>query len=630
MATQLSALTIPAMYRETAQNFGNRPAFASKNKQKVFELKTYSELYEQGIQLATALIDMGIQRGDRIGLLADNRYEWILSNYGIQLAGAGDVPRGTDVTDQDIVYILPHSDAVMVFVENHSVLEKVRNSISKLPQIKKIILMDPDQNADGSDVVHLYDLIKKGKELRDGGDRRADQRIDEVEEGDLFTLIYTSGTTGVPKGVYLTQANIISQVKNIPIPFHTDDRLLSILTVWHIFERMLEMATVSVGACTYYTNVRNIKEDMKIVRPTIMASAPRLWEMVYQGILKNVSQAPPLNRKLFYGAYFCSKNFNEGKRFLSFRALDTTGRNFIISFFRGFYHLFQFLLFAIPYYLGDLIVLSKIRAATGGALRGTISGGGALPNHIDVFFNNIGIKVLEGYGLTETSPVLAVRTFEKLVIGTVGPIWPKTEARIVDPVTGDIIYPSTGGRGKKGEIHVKGPQVMQGYYKNSEATAKVLKDGWFNTGDLGMITYNNCLKIMGRSKETIVLLGGENVEPVPIENKILESVYIEQCMVTGQDKKFLTVLIVPSLEYFSKYGSELSEFIDNPEIQNIIREEIKKYVNEDSGFKPFERIIDFRCLAKPFEVGDELTNIYKMKRNTITDKYQDLIESMYN
>ncbi len=369
--------------------------------------------------------------------------------------------------------------------------------------------------------------------------------------------------------------------------------------------------------------------DLQIVQPTFMGSAPRLWESIYQGIMANLEKAPASKRSLFYLAYSISNNFHSALRFIRFLEIDLIGRNSIQSFFFGLYQFAVFLTLFIPNLILDFLVLSKIRNATGGKLRGTLSGGGALPKHIDEFFNNIGIPLFEGYGLTETSPIISIRTFEKLIIGTVGPIYANTEIRLIDINNGKQIYPGSNGIGVKGEIHIKGPQVMKGYYKNKEATAKVINDGWFNTGDLGVMTYNNCLKIVGRSKETIVLLSGENVEPTPIENMLLQSEFIDQCMVVGQDKKFLTVLIVPKLDKFKQNSSTLESLSGDKEAQRIIREEIKKIVSGENGFKSFERIQDFRLIPKAFELGDELTAKLSVKRHVVNEKYSKLFESMY-
>lgn len=635
MPTKITATTLPAMYKEAAQIYGSLNAFATRQKDKTWKFTTYSELYEMGLNLATALIDLGVQQKEHVGLLADNRLEWIIADYGCQLAGAADVPRGTDVTDSDIQYILPHSDAKICFVEHKDMLAKVQKNLDKCPNIKTLIVMDQDYTPSGN-VLGMYDLIAKGKELRAKGDKRAEERIQATKPDDLFTLIYTSGTTGAPKGVMLMHSNMMSQLHNVPIPIVKDDRILSILPVWHIFERVFEMMAVSNGACTYYTNIRNIGDDMKGVRPTFMGSAPRLWENVYLKILNNVKAAPAIRRGLFNAAYFCSRMFQGSLFFLSGRQLDMTGRNPIVSLGIALFDIVRMVIFAVPYFLLDTIVLKKIRAATGGALKGSVSGGGALPLHVDEFFNYIGVPVLEGYGMTETCPVLAVRTWKGLVIGTVGPIFPETQIRLVDLNSGEILYPNdkrrSMGRGLKGEIHAKGPQVMKGYYKNPEATAKVLKDGWMNTGDMGMITFNDCVKIMGRSKDTVVLLSGENVEPVPIENKMCESVFVDQAMVVGQDQKYLSALIVPSVEEFKKYGipaETVEELSRNPEVARVIKEEVSRLISGDNGFKSFEKVQDVRIVPKAFEVGDEMTNLFKLKRHVITDKYKDLIASMY-
>ena len=634
MTVNMKAKNLAEMYRQAAETFGDRPAFATRDKNKVYHPVSYREVYERGINLATALIDLGVAAREHVGLLADNRVEWIITDYAILIAGAADVPRGTDVTDADITYILPHSDAKVCFVENKAVLDKVEKNRSKLPNLKTIIMMDKDTPVSGG-VLSLYDLIDKGKKLREGGDRRAEERMAQIKETDLFTLIYTSGTTGAPKGVMLTHANMVSQAMNLPADMDLSpaDRIVSILPVWHVFERVFEMMAIARGVCTYYTNIRNIREDMAIVKPTFMASAPRLWESIYQGILAKVQSAPAINRKLFGAAYYCSRNFKGALRFLTFRQLDTQGRNPVLSMLVGLWNIFRFILFLIPNFLLDIVVLKKIRAATGGQLRGSVSGGGALPIHVDEFFLNIGIPVLEGYGMTETSPVLAVRTYKKLVPGTVGPIYPETDLRLIDIANNNVLYTTERGgaqkRGVKGEIHVRGPQIMRGYYKNQEATDKVLKDGWMNTGDLGMVTFNNCLKIVGRSKETVVLLGGENVEPVPIENRLLESPFISQCMVVGQDKKYLAALIVPSEDHLKDYGSSMEALAKSAEVQRLIRDEVKKLISNEAGFKSFEKVVDVRILPKAFEVGDEMTNLFKIKRHVVTEKYKDLIESMY-
>jgi len=633
---RIHAETLAALFRQSAERFADLPAFATKDAKGNYQSISYRQVYERGMAVATALIELGLDSREHVGLLSDNREEWIISNYGIQLAGAADVPRGADVTESEITYILNHADVRFVFIEHLALLAKFERARSSLKSVEKIILMDPRATAPEG-VLKLEDLIRQGEKLRAAGDRRAEQRIEQIKPEDTFTIIYTSGTTGTPKGVLLTHSNMASQIKNLPFNLDPGDRTLSILPIWHSYERVFEMVAISMGACTYYTSIRHIGDDLKKVRPTLMASAPRLWEGLYQKLMARMAAAPPLRRALFNAARSSTCHVKRAERFFVGQEIDLHGRSFGESLPRGVAHLTRWCLFIVPHLILDRIVLSKLREAVGcGDFRGTISGGGALQPHVDEFFNFINIPVLEGYGLTETSPVLAVRTWRNLVIGTVGAFYPNTEIRIVDLNTGEVLYPDPSradlGRGRRGEIHAKGPQIMRGYYKDPETTARVLRDGWFNTGDIGMVTFNDCLKIMGRSKDTIVLLNGENVEPIPLESCLVESPLVDHCIVVGQDQKHLGALIVPSLEGFRTAGVEaanLAELVASDKAKQLLGEEIRRLVNSERGFKPFERIADFRFVTKTFETGDELTNTYKLKRFVIVDKYEPLITEMY-
>jgi long-chain acyl-CoA synthetase len=627
--------TLAEVFANAARRFDGIPAFCGKDKAGSPVRLDFRELYEKGLDLATALIGLGVDAREHVGLIADNRFEWIVCDYGILLAGAADVPRGTDITDAEMIYILNHSDARVVFVENSAILRRLLEHRSQLPNLREIIVMAPGEPVlEG--VRHLEHLIAEGAARRSAGVDVALKRARAIRPEDLFTIIYTSGTTGTPKGVQLTHANMCSQIENLPLDLHPGDRALSILPIWHSYERVFEMFCLSRGVATHYTSLRALSEDLKTVKPTVMASAPRLWENLYLKVLANVKSAVPLRRALFHLAYGATRNVKRAHRFFLGQQLDTYGRGFGESLVWAVLHAGLWLVSIIPAKLLDGLVLKKLRAIVGGKFRGTISGGGALQPHVDEFFNFIGIPVLEGYGMTETSPVLAVRTWSNLVIGTVGPFFPHTEVRIVELGTGDILYPDTtrpgGGRGHRGEIHVKGPQVMRGYYKDAEGTARVLRDGWMNTGDIGMVTFNDCLKILGRSKDTIVLLNGENIEPVPIESRLVSSSFIDQCMVVGQDQKALGALIVPSIEHFRLAGvnaAKLEYLATNPEARRLVEEDIRELVNHSTGFKSFERITAFRFLPKPFEVGDEMTNTFKLKRHVITERYADLIDEMF-
>lgn len=629
------AKNIADLYRRAAEDYAERPMIGWCDTRGEFQTKSYRELYEDACALATALIDLGLQAREHVALLADNRPEWMLCDSAILLCGCADVPRAADVTDQEISYIVGHSDSAIAIVEDAQVLTRVLAAGNYLPHVRHIILMEGEPPPD-SGVLCLSDLLQRGKKLRVEGNRSVEERLAGIQGHDYFTLIYTSGTTGEPKGVALTHDNMLSQVRDLPFDLYPHDRILSILPVWHSYERVFEMVAISRGVCTYYTTIRTIVDDLKKVRPTFMASAPRLWEGLYTRILQKVRTGSALGKMLFQSAYHCSREFQSARFFLTGQLLDLHGRRWSESLRLAIRSMAKMLVYALPYAVFDALVLKKLRAVVGGEFRGTVSGGGALPPHVDEFFNYIGIPVLEGYGMTETSPVLAVRTFERRVIGTVGPIWPHTQIRIVDPASGNILYPSKtshgGGRGVKGEIHAKGPQVMAGYYKNPETTQRVLREGWMNTGDLGMITFNNCLKILGRTKETIVLLNGENVEPQPIESRLLESRFIEQCMVVGQDEKCLGALIIPCLTALQQQGFDVTTHeaaAADDAVGRLIGTEIRRLNSREQGFKPFEIIQGWRMVSKPFEVGEELTNTFKPRRHVIVEKYQYLLDKIY-
>ncbi|TGN08718.1 AMP-dependent synthetase/ligase [Leptospira ilyithenensis] len=678
------ANNLAEVYKESSEKFGTKPAFWYKNAAKEYQAITYKELYEDGLALAEALIDLGVDARDHVGILADNRKEWIVADCAVLLAGAANVPRGSDITDSEIVYILNHSGAKIVFIENDKVYEKFKNNKSQIKGAKTVIILDQDSKIkSGSGVLHFPDLLKKGKELRNKGKKEAEKRISKIKPDDLFTLIYTSGTTGMPKGVMLMHSNMIHQLHYV-VPnvakVTPEDRMLSILPVWHIFERVVEYFAIVNGGSTYYTKVTDLRNDIQKARPTFMASAPRVWESIYNGIYTRINdpkQTPPVRRLLFKVAYFFSKHYHSSIRFLKGLEVDYENRNIIQSLIGGAIALVKLLVTApfsltilggiVGYYLSsagnslstvayvisglglilnvftlDRIVLSKIRQATGGHLRATLSGGGALQKHVDAFFMDIGITVLEGYGMTETSPVISVRSFERPVMGSVGDIVPLTQVQIRDDAGKVLCHIDdkrniiSGKQGLKGVVHLNGPQVMKGYYKNPEATAKTIVDGWLNTGDIGMINFKKTLTLTGRAKDTIVLLGGENVEPVPIENKIDESPFIKQSMVVGQDQKVLGAIIVPDFDALTAWAADNGitetkpeKLITEPKVVDFYKKEVRNFNSVKTGFKNFEQVQYVTIITKPFEVGDELTNLMKMKRHVITEKYKDRILELY-
>jgi long-chain acyl-CoA synthetase len=678
------ANNLAEVYKESAEKFGPRPAFWYKNAAKDYQALTYKELYEDGQALAEALIELGVKARENVAVLADNRVEWIIADCAVLLAGAANVPRGSDITDSEIVYILSHSGAKVVFIENDKVYEKFKNNKSQIKGVKTVIIMDKDSKLkEGAGIEKFQDLLAQGRKLRAKGKKETEKRTSEIKPDDLFTLIYTSGTTGMPKGVMLMHSNMIHQMHYV-VPkvaqVSPDDRMLSILPVWHIFERVVEYFAIINGGSTYYTKVTDLRNDIQKARPTFMASAPRVWESIYNGIYTRINdpkQTPPVRKFLFKLAYFFSKHYHASIRFLKGLEVDYEGRNIVTSLSLGILSLAKWILTApftvtilfggLGFYLNSLgnglstiayviagfglilnsftldkIVLSKIRQATGGHLRATLSGGGALQKHVDAFFMDIGITVLEGYGMTETGPVISARTFERPIMGSVGDVVQLSEVQIRDE-SGHVLCHIDDKRnilsGKiaaKGVVHVRGPQVMKGYFKNPETTAKTIVDGWLNTGDLGMVNYKRTLTLTGRAKDTIVLLGGENVEPVPIENKIDESPFIRQSMVVGQDQKVLGAIVVPDFDAISAWAadngiSELKpeQLILNPKVIDFYKKEVRNFNSVKTGFKNFEQVQYVLLVTKPFEVGDELTNLMKMKRHIITEKYKARILELY-
>lgn len=633
--SRVQAANLAELYRLTAERFDTLPAFATRQRDLSWVPLSFEDLYQRGRAIGEGLIGLGLSAREPVGVFSDNRVEWILSDAGIQLAGAVNTPRGVDVTDSELIHIVNHSEMKIAFVENPKIARRCLDLKGQLPGLETIIQLDTGKEAPQG-VGRLDAVEAAGYERLQAGSTEVDERAAGIRSDDLFSLIYTSGTTGKPKGVMLSHANIMSQVDHVTLDLSCTDRALSILPVWHIFERMMEILSISNGACNYYTSARHFGDDLKQVEPTFMASAPRLWENLHQRIISGARKAHPIRRTLFHIALFLGVHYRDALFVLRDQDLRLQRVNPVEVFLRKSWAALKWTLLLPWYGFFNVAVLESVRQKAGGSLRATISGGGALSAKIDHFFNAIGIPVLEGYGLTETSPVLAVRRLDRLVCGTVGPLIPETEIRIVELETGEVLYPnpqdSNGGRGLKGEIHVRGPQIMHGYYKDAEMTASVLDEaGWFRTGDLGMITFNDALKILGRSKSTIVLSNGENVEPEHIELRLKLIPFIAECVVVGQDAKQLGALILPDLTACREAGFEadsLADLIRLSGLRERFQSEIRSAQSNPSEFKRFEVIQDFRFLEEPFEVGVELTNLFKLKRHAIHERYASLIQEM--
>lgn len=610
--------------------------FLIKNEKKEFQPLKFKDFWEELKIYGAGLNAVGVKRGDHIGIISENRKEWIMTDFGVAGLGAADVPRGCDSTADEIQYILAHADCPISFAENTVQAEKILSKIENIKSLKKIILFDADgmdklKAPETVEILTFQDVYKAGEEAFK---KDPDFFENEVAKGhcdDLATIIYTSGTTGAPKGVMLTNKSFLFQVDRIKphLNLCPAEIMLSVLPIWHSFERACMYISVFLGLSTAFSKPVGavMLPDMENVKPQWLTSVPRIWESVHAAVLRSINSGSATKKALFFF-------------FLSIGEIHT----YLYDMFSGALPQFSkrnrfidITVSVVPMIvltplkkLGDVLVFKKLKNKLGGRFKAGISGGGALPSHVDKFFRTVGISVLEGYGLTETGPILAVRMDKKPVPNTVGPLLEDIEYRVISK--DGAIMPT----GYKGELHVKSEQVMLGYYKEEEKTAAILKNGWLNTGDIAVFTHTGDFKILGRSKETIVLRGGENIEPVPIEDKINQSDYVEQVMVVGQDQKFLGALIVPNIEKLETLAIEKrisylekEELITNPFIIELINNEIQELVNAKNGFKAFERIFRFRLLPKEFEVGVEMTHSLKLRRNVIEKIYKNEIKELF-
>jgi long-chain acyl-CoA synthetase len=632
--------TVVKVHWSVAQKYPQNPALMSKDKAGAWSSLVFKEFAQAYECFGAGLMDLGVKRGDHVGIISDNRKEWMIANLGILGLGAVDVPRGSDTMPDEARYILKHADVAITLAENAEQLKKILGKKEDLPLLKTIIVIDPEfsvasftEPTKGVAVTTFAQIMERGKKRLAADPRSWQAEMEKGATDDLATIIYTSGTTGEPKGVMLTHGNFLHNMRTIPKAIHVGptDVFLSVLPVWHSFERIIDNYALSQGTALAYSKPigKIMLADMAAVKPTVMASVPRIWEGVRAAIYRNVNEEGGIKKVLF--------GF-----FVGVGQAHSTASALVKGLYPQFsrrYRVTDFLLGILPYLLlwplralGNVLVFKKIKARLGGRFRFTVSGGGALPAYVDKFFAAAGVLLLEGYGLTETTPVISARVQHHPVPGTIGPILDELSMKLLDPETGKEVGP-----GKKGVIHVKGPNVMKGYYKREDKTAEVLTpDGWLNTGDLGMVTYKGEIRILGRTKETIVLLGGENVEPMPIEDTILESDYIDQVMVVGQDQKYLGALVILNEEAVEKYAAEQEiayvtreDLLDNSQIIEHVSDEINSRVNAKRGFREFERVFRFRILRKHFEVGVELSAKQSIKRNVIEKLYAKEIASIF-
>lgn len=632
--------TLPRVFRETATTYPEVAFQMSKIGEDIWESVSYKDALETVKTIAGGLVSIGVKRGEHIGLISDNRKEWLQIDLALLSLGAIDIPRGCDATIGDLEYILSFAEAQIVIVENKAQIEKVLGIKDKLPLVTTFIALEDQEDKlfescknSNIELLTFNQLIKKGETFNKENPNKIDEEMDKGKKDDLASIIFTSGTTGQPKGVMLTHGNFLAQLEDINerIWLNPGDRGLLVLPVWHAFQRSVEYVVLSQGATLCYSKPIGpiLLADLKYLNPQVLPAVPRVFEAVYEGIYKKMRKTGGITLKVF--DFFVAIALFHSK--LDRVLFDKTTRYGIDK------RWLQWPAFVLPWLvcypiklLGGAIVFRKIRAMLGNNFRGAVAGGGALPPAIDKFFWAIGVKLVEGYGLTETAPIISVRPFNRPVLGNVGRPIRELAAKVVDPVTGKEVK-----RGKKGALLVKGPTVMQGYYKRPDLTEKVIdENGWFNTGDLARLTANYEIVLCGRIKDTIVQLGGENVEPAPIEMKIQESRYIKTAVVVGQDQRYLAALVVPEkseIEQFAKDAKlsykKYEDLARSPEIKRLLEGEISHRINSKNGFKMFERINKIAVLPKEFEVGAELSAKTEISRYKINDIYSSEIKKLF-
>ncbi len=640
--------TLPLLFKQRAQRIPDVCSQASKNKSGTYEYFSYKTVYSEILAFAAVLQTLGAGKDSHVGIISDNRREWLITDMAVLALRGADVPRGCDSMGTEIRYILNAADCIISFFENERQLLKVLEKPEEVPQLKTAILYEEPKEETctkaaeaGIQVFCFWPLLEKGKQLVQEKPElitAIETDMDNASDDEIATLIFTSGTTGVPKGVMLSHRNFTAQLEiiHVCLPAHTGDMWLSILPVWHSFERAIQYIAITLNTGLAYSKpVGSVMlADMAVIKPQFMCGVPRVWESVATGIKRSMKKTGGAPYALFRFFNWWGGKYVWAKEHLTGRVCQFSKRS---RFLDALIAVIPFIVLWPLAKLGDVIIFKKIRAKLGGQIKCTISGGGALQKETDLFYRTAGINILEGYGMTETAPVLSVRDYRKARPGSVGPILPCVEVRVVGEKDGIAVSMDPLPPGQQGLIYVKGDQVMKGYYKQPELTKSILgEDGWLNTGDLGMFSYDGEIKITGRAKDTIVLLGGENIEPLALESSLNGSQYIETSVVLGQDKKYLAALLVADKAMVEAYAKENSIQYDNydallttPEVQHLFTSEVENIINAKNGFKTCERIFKFTLLPKSFSVGEELSAKQEIIRPTINQLYKDQISDLF-
>ena len=584
-------MTLISLLDHSIEHYGSKPALAHKPKGGTYQDISYAEFGESVDAFSKGLNALGVQKDDRIAILSENRPEWAITDFGTLKAGAVTVPMFSTLTAAQVGYILKDSGSKIICVSTDKQLEKIVSIRDEVPTLEQVIVFDPIEGETPEGVSQFQAVCELEGEAADAA----------PNEDDIATIIYTSGTTGDPKGVMLTHANFISNLHACKSLINVSDTdvLLSFLPLSHVFERLggHYVPLFSGAKIAYAESTFTVAQNMREVAPTVMLSVPRLYETMHDRILRAVQEGSSLKQKIFHWGVSVGSSVSSAIQ---------QGRK-------------PSAILQLKQNIADKLVFAKLKAATGGRLRFFVSGGAALPQSIAEFFHAAGILILEGYGLTETSPVISMNHPARWKFGTVGVPVPDVEVQIAED----------------GEILTRGPHVMKGYFNNESATAEVInEEGWFHTGDIGIIDEDGFVKITDRKKNIIVLSNGKNVAPQPIESELVQSPFINQIMLVGNERKNLAALIVPNFDALKAWAAEngvamddLATMLETREVQQLIQSEIRSRLTD---FADFEQVRRFTLLEKEFsQEADEMTPTLKLKRNVIIARYADAIEEMY-